>query len=90
MRKSAASTKKAPPKGAEPVSTLPAPAVAKPGSEELVEAEILLADDRKVTLKVFFTEEHQSKVRSWLVKQVADPKGSSTLKLDMKTIASGG
>lgn len=57
--------------------------------------------DRKVTLKVFFTaeaverfcknrlEEHHSKVRSWLVKQVADPKGSSTLKVDMKTIVSG-
>jgi hypothetical protein len=28
-------------------------------------------------------------VRSWLVKQVADPKGSSTLKVDMKTIVSG-
>eukprot|EP00435_Cladocopium_sp_Y103_P025858 s524_g6.t1 len=89
----------------KPATKPAAKAVAKPGSEELVEAEILLADDRKVTLKVSSTEEladaverfckenglkeHQSKLLSWLEKQVVDPKGSSTLKVDIKTIASG-
>mmetsp|Transcript_79316 Transcript_79316/g.161297 ORF Transcript_79316/g.161297 Transcript_79316/m.161297 type:complete len:445 (+) Transcript_79316:24-1358(+) len=89
----------------KPATKPAAKAVAKPGSEELVEAEILLADDKKATLKVSSTEEladaverfckengleeQQSKLLSWLEKQVVDPKGSSTLKVDIKTIASG-